>query len=56
VGFIVTNMSLPSRAALRSYNKHRMAEQWIKEGKQALKMTRLSCHRLRSNEVGCGSV
>ena len=28
-----------------------MAEQWIKEGKQAVKMTRLSCHKFRSNEV-----
>jgi hypothetical protein len=28
-----------------------VAEQWIKEGKQAAKMTRLSCHRFRSNEV-----
>ena len=27
------------------------AEQWIKEGKQAVKMTRLSCRRFRSNEV-----
>ena len=27
------------------------AEQWIKEGKQAVKMTRLSCHHFRSNEV-----
>jgi hypothetical protein len=27
------------------------AEQWIKEGKQAVKVTRLSCHRFRSNEV-----
>ena len=27
------------------------AEQWIKEGEQAVKMTRLSCHRFRSNEV-----
>jgi Transposase DDE domain group 1 len=27
------------------------AEQWIEEGKQAVKMTRLSCHRFRSNEV-----
>jgi hypothetical protein len=27
------------------------AEQWIKEGKQAVKMTRLSCHRFRANEV-----
>jgi len=29
----------------------RSAEQWIKEGKQAVKMTRLSCHRFRANEV-----
>ena len=30
-------------------NKRGTAEQWINEGKQAVKMTRLSCHRLRSN-------
>jgi hypothetical protein len=32
-------------------NKRGTAEQWIKEGKQAVKMTRLSCHRFRSNQV-----
>ncbi len=51
VGFIVTNLRLPSRAVVRFYNKRGTAEQWIKEGKQAVKMTRLSCHRFRSNEV-----
>ena len=51
VGFIVTNLSSPSRAVVRFYNKRGTAEQWIKEGKQAVKMTRLSCHRLRANEV-----
>jgi hypothetical protein len=51
VGFIVTNLSLPSRAVVRFYNKRGTAEQWNKEGKQAVKMTRLSCHRFRSNEV-----
>src|SRR2546427_6400695 len=50
VGFIVTNLTLPSRAVVRFYNKRGTAEQWIKEGKQAVKMTRLSCHRFRSNE------
>ncbi|HVC89902.1 MAG TPA: IS1380 family transposase [Acidobacteriaceae bacterium] len=50
-GFIVTNLTLPSRAVVRFYNKRGTAEQWIKEGKQAVKMTRLSCHRFRSNEV-----
>jgi len=51
VGFIVTNLSLRSRDVVRFYNKRGTAEQWIKEGKQAVKMTRLSCHRFRSNEV-----
>ena len=35
VGFIVTNMVLPSRSVVRFYNKRGTAEQWIKEGKQA---------------------
>ena len=51
VGFIVTNLETDSRAVVRFYNKRGSAEQWIKEGKQAVKMTRLSCHRFRSNEV-----
>jgi hypothetical protein len=51
VGFIVTNLTLPSREVVRFYNKLGTTEQWIKEGKQAVKMTRLSCHRFRSNEV-----
>src|SRR5713226_9075125 len=45
VGFIVTNLNLPSRAVVQFYNKRGTAEQWIKEGKQAVKTTRLSCHR-----------
>ena len=51
VGFIVTNFRTSSRAVVRFYNKRGMAEQWIKEGKQAVAMTRLSCHRFRANEV-----
>ena len=51
VGFIVTNMVLPSRSVARFYNKRGTAEQWIKEGKQATHWTRLSCHRFRANEV-----
>jgi hypothetical protein len=51
VGFIVTNLETDSRAVVRFYNKRGTAEQWIKEGKQAVKMTRLSCRRFRSNEV-----
>ena len=62
MGFIVTNLTLPNRAVVRFYNQRGTAEQWIKEGKQAVKMTRLSCHKFRSNEVrlwltiiACGS-
>ncbi len=51
VGFIVTNLSLPSRAVVRFYNKRGTAEQWIKEGKQATHWTRPSCHRFRANEA-----
>ena len=51
VGFLVTNMTLPSRSLVRFYNKRGTAEQWIKEGKQATCWTRLSCHRFRANEV-----
>jgi len=51
VGFVVTTLATDSRAVVRFYNKRGTAEQWIKEGKQAVKMTRLSCHRFRANEV-----
>jgi hypothetical protein len=51
LGFIVTKTQLANRKMVRFYNQRGTAEQWIKEGKQAIKMTRLSCHRFRSNEV-----
>ncbi len=51
VGFIVTSLAASSRAVVRFYNKRGTAEQWIKEGKQAVAMTRLSCHRFCANEV-----
>jgi hypothetical protein len=51
VGFIVINLEAPSRTVVCFYNIWGTAEQWIKEGKQAVKMTRLSCHRFRPNEV-----
>jgi hypothetical protein len=51
LGFIVTNLATDNRAVVRFYNKRGTAEQWIKEGKQAVKMTRLSCHRFRASEV-----
>jgi hypothetical protein len=51
VGFIVTSLSLSSRAVVRCYNRRGTAEQWIKEGKQATHWTRLSCPRFRAKEV-----
>jgi hypothetical protein len=41
VGFIVTSLEMPSLTVARFYNKRGTAEQWIKEGKQAVKMARL---------------
>src|SRR3989442_474324 len=45
-------------AVVRFYNKRGTAEQSIKEGKQAVKMTRLSCHSFPSNEgrLGLGAI
>lgn len=51
VGFIVTTLETDNRAVVRFYNKRGTAEQWIKAGKEAVKLTRLSCHRFRANEV-----
>ena len=50
VGFIVIKLNLLSRGLVRFYERS-TTEQLIKEGKRAVMMTRLSCHRFRSNEV-----
>ena len=47
----LSGLNKAGTAVVRFYNKRGTAEQWIREGKQAVKMTRLSCHRFRSNEV-----
>ena len=51
VGFIVTNLTRPSRRVTKFYNGRGTAEQWIREGKYALRWTRLSCHTFRHNAV-----
>ena len=51
VGFIVTNLRRSSRKVVKFYNGRGTAEQWIKEGKNALKWTRLSCHDFADNQV-----
>ncbi len=51
VGFIVTNLKRPAERIVKFYNGRGTAEQWIKEGKLALRWTRLSCRAFRDNAV-----
>ena len=51
VGFIVTNMSRPPENIVAFYNQRGTCEQWIKEGKGAIKWTRLSCRTFSANAV-----
>ena len=51
VGFIVTNLSYPTKGLVSFYNGRGTAEQWIKEGEYALNWTRLSCHKFVANQV-----
>jgi len=51
VGFIVTNLTWWSKNVVSFYNGRGTAEQWIKEGKNAVKWTRLSCRRFKDNAV-----
>jgi hypothetical protein len=51
VGFIVTNLARPAERVVAFYNQRGTAEQWIKEGKGAIKWTRLSCHSFAANAV-----
>ena len=51
VGFIVTNLTRPAERVSKFYNGRGTAEQWIKEGKLALRWTRLSCRAFRDNAV-----
>src|SRR4051794_7155934 len=51
VGFVVTNMARPAERVSKFYNGRGTAEQWIREGKYALRWTRPSCHSFRHNAV-----
>src|SRR5262249_29135787 len=51
VGFIVTNLSRPAERVVAFYNKRGTCEQCIKEGKGAIKWTRLSCRTFAANAV-----
>ncbi len=49
VGFILTNMARSAENVVGFYNKRGTCEQWIKEGKGAIKWTRLSCRSFAAN-------
>jgi Transposase DDE domain group 1/Rdx family len=51
VGFIVTNMARRAANVVAFYNKRGTCEQWIKEGKGAIRWTRLSCRSFAANAV-----
>ena len=51
VAFIMTNLARPAERVIAFYNHRGTAEQHIKEGKHAIKWTRLSCRRFRHNAV-----
>ena len=46
VGFLVTNLCRPPERVVAFYNQRGTAEQWIKEGKNAVRWTRLSCRSM----------
>ncbi len=48
---IVTNLSRPAERVTKFYDGRGTAEQYIKEGKNAINWTRLSCHSFRNNAV-----
>jgi hypothetical protein len=51
VGFIVTNLARQAERIVAFYNHRGTCEQYIKEGKGAIKWTRLSCRSFAANAV-----
>jgi len=51
VGFIVTNLKKQPKNIVKFYNGRGTAEQWIKEGKNAVKWTKLSCRTFKDNQT-----
>ena len=48
-GVFVTNLKWHAKTVVRFYNRRGTAEQWVKEGKNAVKWTKLSCRRFKDN-------
>ena len=51
VGFIITNLARSAEGIVAFYNRRGTCEQYIKEGKNAIKWTRLSCRTFAANAV-----
>src|ERR1700747_2110060 len=51
VGFIVTDLARPAERVVAFYNHRGTCEQYIREGKGAIKWTRLSCRSFAANAV-----
>ena len=51
VGFIVTNLTWRTKRVVRFYNGRGTAEQWIKQGMNAMKWTKLSCRTFKDNQT-----
>jgi len=51
VGFLVTNLCRPPERVVAFYKGRGTAEQWIKEGKNAVKWMRLPCRSMTANAV-----
>jgi hypothetical protein len=51
VGFLVMNLCRPPERVVAFYNQRGTAEQWIREGKNAIRWTRLSCRSMAANAV-----
>ena len=54
VGFIVTNMARPAENDVGFYNKLGTCEQWIREGKGAIRWIRLSCRSFAAKQPSGG--
>ena len=50
-GFFVTNLARPAERVVAFYNHRGTCEQYIKEGKSAIKWTRLSCRSFAAKAV-----
>ena len=47
----MTNLRRSPKRVVKFYNGRGTAEQWIKEGKNAIRWTRLSCRRFKDNQT-----